>query len=149
MYSPQGKKDGIQLIQVGEVAAKDEFTGIKTASRDEILAAHRAPPQLLGIVPGSTSGFGDAVKAARVFVANELVPLQARFRAINDWAGEELVPSKTMRSASQQLQRSPRRTPATRTMSMPSRPSPGGFVVPCASASAYALARVRHSVTTL
>jgi len=91
MYSPQGKKDGIQLIPVGEVAAKDEFTGIKTASRDDILAAHRVPPQLLGIVPNATSGFGDVIKAAQVFAANELVPLQTRFREINDWAGEEIV----------------------------------------------------------
>jgi len=91
MYSPQGKKDGIQLIPVGEVAAKDEFTGIKTASRDDILAAHRVPPQLLGIVPNATSGFGDVIKAAQVFAANELVPLQTRFREINEWAGEEIV----------------------------------------------------------
>lgn len=92
MYSPNGKKDGMQLIPVGEVAAKDEFTGIKTASRDDILAAHRVPPQLLGIVPsGVTSGFGDVIKAAQVFAANELQPLQTRFLEINDWAGEEIV----------------------------------------------------------
>lgn len=91
MYSPHGKKDGMQLIPVGEVAAKDEFSGIKTASRDDILAAHRVPPQLLGIVPNATSGFGDVIKAAKVFAANELKPLQARFKEINDWAGEEIV----------------------------------------------------------
>lgn len=91
MYSPQGKKDGMQLIPVGEVAAKDEFTGIKTASRDDILAAHRVPPQMLGIVPNATSGFGDAIKAAQVFNANELKPLQTRFLEINEWAGEEIV----------------------------------------------------------
>lgn len=91
MYSPNGKKDGIQLIPVGEVAAKDEFTGIKTASRDDILAAHRVPPQLLGIVPNATSGFGDVIKAAQVFAANELEPLQRRFLEINDWAGEVII----------------------------------------------------------
>jgi len=91
VYSPNGKKDGMQLLPIGEVAAKDEFTGIKTASRDDILAAHRVPPQLLGIVPNATSGFGDVIKAAQVFAANELQPLQRRFLELNDWAGEEVV----------------------------------------------------------
>jgi hypothetical protein len=29
--------------------------------------------------------------AAEVFARNELEPLQARFKALNDWFGEELV----------------------------------------------------------
>jgi PBSX family phage portal protein len=91
MYSPNGKKDGMQLLPIGEVAAKDEFTGIKTASRDDILAAHRVPPQLLGIVPNATSGFGDVIKAAQVSAANELQPLQSRFSELNEWAGEPIV----------------------------------------------------------
>lgn len=91
MYSPNGKKDGMQLLPIGEVAAKDEFTGIKTASRDDILAAHRVPPQLLGILPNQSSSFGDVVKAAQVFAANELKPLQTRFLELNEWAGEEVV----------------------------------------------------------
>jgi PBSX family phage portal protein len=91
VYSPQGKKDGMQLIPVGEVAAKDEFTGVKTASRDDILAAHRVPPQLLGILPNSAGGFGDVVKAAQVFATNEMAPLQTRLQEVNDWAGEEIV----------------------------------------------------------
>lgn len=41
MYSPNGKKDGIQIIQLSEVAAKDEFLNIKNVSRDEMIAAHR------------------------------------------------------------------------------------------------------------
>ncbi len=90
-YSPGGKKDGIQLIPVGEVAAKDEFTGIKNISRDDILAAHRVPPQLMGIIPHNTGGFGDAAQAAAVFAANEITPLQAQFLAVNDWIGEEVV----------------------------------------------------------
>lgn len=91
MYMPNGKKDGIQLIPVAEVAAKDEFLNIKNVTRDDQLAAHRVPPQLMGIVPTNNSGFGDAEKAARVFAANEIAPLQARFFEINDWLGEEVV----------------------------------------------------------
>ncbi|WP_122793634.1 phage portal protein, partial [Burkholderia pseudomallei] len=39
MYAPGGKKDGIQLIPVSEVAAKDEFFNIKNVTRDDLLAA--------------------------------------------------------------------------------------------------------------
>ncbi len=90
MYAPGGHKDGLQLIPVSEVAAKDEFTGIKNITRDDQLAAHRVPPQLLGVVPNNTGGFGDAGKAAQVFWINEIRPLQERFRELNDWMGEEV-----------------------------------------------------------
>lgn len=91
MYAPTGKKDGIQLIPVGEVAAKDEFLNIKNVTRDDMLAAHRVPPQLMGIIPNNTGGFGDATKAAQVFDANEISYLQKRFLAINEWVGLEVV----------------------------------------------------------
>lgn len=48
MYSPNGKKDGIQIIPLSEVAAKDEFLNIKNVSRDDMMAAHRVPPQMMG-----------------------------------------------------------------------------------------------------
>lgn len=91
LYAPQGKKDGIQVIPISEVAAKDEFLGIKDATRDDVLAAHRVPPQLLGVVPKNTGGFGAVGPAAQVFVKNELEPLQHRFRELNDWIGEEVI----------------------------------------------------------
>lgn len=91
LYSPNGKKDGVQVIPISEVAAKDEFLGIKDATRDDVLAAHRVPPQLLGIVPKNNGGFGDMKKAAAVFIRNEVAPLQARLRELNDWIGEEVV----------------------------------------------------------
>lgn len=91
MYAPNGKKDGIQLIPVAEVAAKDEFMHIKEVTRDDQLAAHRVPPQLMGIVPNNTGGFGDAEKAAAIFDANEIKYLQGRLREINDWLGIEVI----------------------------------------------------------
>lgn len=91
MYAPNGKKDGLQLIPVSEVAAKDDFWNIKNVSRDDQLAGHRVPPQLMGIIPANTGGFGDVEKAARVFVANELEPLQERFRELNEVMGREVV----------------------------------------------------------
>lgn len=52
---------------------------IKEVTRDDTLAAHRVPPQLLGIVLNNTGGFGVIEKAARVFAVNELRPLQSVF----------------------------------------------------------------------
>lgn len=91
MYSPNGKKDGIQIIPLSEVAAKDEFLNIKNVSLDDMLAAHRVPPQLMGVIPNNTGGFGDIEKASKVFVRNELIPLQKRFEELNNWLGDEVV----------------------------------------------------------
>lgn len=91
MYSPNGKKDGIQLIPISEVAAKDDFAAIKNTSRDDILAAHRVPPQLLGVVPVNAGGFGDIATASNVFIANEIAPLQAIMLGLNDLFGAEVV----------------------------------------------------------
>lgn len=87
-YAPNGKKEGIQLIPISEVAAKDDFLNIKNTSRDDVLAAHRVPPQLMGMLPNNVGGFGDVEKAAKVFARNEIAPLQATMaHAINTWAG--------------------------------------------------------------
>jgi PBSX family phage portal protein len=94
MYAPNGKKDGLQIIPISEVTAKDEFFNMKNVTRDDVLAAHRVPPQLLGIIPANSGGFGDVGKAAGVFFENEIVPLEVAFHAINDWIGEEVVAFK-------------------------------------------------------
>lgn len=94
MYSPNGKKDGIQIIPLSEVAAKDEFLNIKNVSRDDMMAAHRVPPQMMGIMPSNVGGFGDVEKASRVFVRNELIPLQERMKEINEWIGHEVIKFK-------------------------------------------------------
>lgn len=79
MYAP----DGIKILPLSEVATKDDFFNIKNATRDDLLSAHRVPPQMMGIVPNNTGGFGDVEKASQVFVRNELIPLQERMQAIN------------------------------------------------------------------
>ncbi|NKD88755.1 phage portal protein [Haematospirillum sp. 15-248] len=91
LYAPSGKKDGVQLIPVSEVAAKDEFFSMKNVTRDDILAAHRVPPQLLGIVPSNAGGFGSVENAAAVFIDNEIKPLMTAFEVVNDWCGEQAV----------------------------------------------------------
>ena len=91
MYAPGGKKDGIQLLPISEVAAKDDFGAIKNISRDDQLAMLRIPPQLMGIVPQNAGGFGSLREAAQVWAVNELEPEQARLLQINEWLGEEVV----------------------------------------------------------
>lgn len=100
LHIPNGKEKGVQLIHPGEAAAKDEFLGIKNTTRDDILAAHRVPPQLLGVVPMNSGGFGDAATASAVFYENEIQPLQRRFLPINDWLGEEVVRFREREAAS-------------------------------------------------
>ena len=81
----------MQIIPVSEVAARDDFFNIKNISRDDMLAAHRVPPQLIGLVPSNSGGFGAILPAAQVFARNELEPLQATFLGLNEWLGQEVV----------------------------------------------------------
>lgn len=84
---PKGKKDGIQILPIADVTAKDEFSSIKNISRDDLLAAHRVPPQLIGIIPQNNGGFGDIGKARDVFWSTEIEPLQQRMLRMNDFFG--------------------------------------------------------------
>ena len=93
-YAPSGKPDGIKIIPLSEVATKDDFFNIKKVSESDLLSAHRVPPQLMGMMPNNTGGFGDVVKAAQVFVRNELCPLQSRLGEINDWLGMDIIKFK-------------------------------------------------------
>ena len=88
---PNGKKDGVQIIPISEVAAKDEFFNIKNVTRDDILASHRVPPQLIGVVPQNNGGFGNVTDARNDFHANEILPLQMRMMEVNEWAGREVI----------------------------------------------------------
>jgi PBSX family phage portal protein len=94
LHAPGGKKDGLQLLPISEVAAKDDFGSIKNISRDDLLAALRIPPQLMGIVPQNAGGFGSLREAAEVWAMNELEPMQARLAQLNDWLGVDVVKFK-------------------------------------------------------
>ena len=91
LHVPSGKKDGVQIIPISEVAAKDEFLNIKNVTRDDVLAAHRVPPQLLGVIPQTAGGFGNVHDANDVFFTNEIEPLMMRLTEVNDWLGREVV----------------------------------------------------------
>ena len=83
IHAPAGKEHGIKVVPIAEVGAKDEFLGIKTATQADVLAAHRVPPQLLGIVPAQGSAFGNPTDATAMFFDLEIQPLQAVFADVN------------------------------------------------------------------
>jgi len=95
VYSPGGSKDGIKLIPISEVGARDEFASIKNTSRDDILAVHRVPPQLLGVVPNNAGGFGDVEKARQAFIRTEIRPIQARMASLNEELGVTAIAFRT------------------------------------------------------
>lgn len=90
-YAPHGKPDGIKIVPLSEVATKDDFFNIKKVSAADLLDAHRIPFQLMGGKPENVGSVGDVEKVAKVFVRNELTPLQARFMELNEWAGDEII----------------------------------------------------------
>lgn len=55
------------------------------------MAAHRVPPQMMGIMPNNVGGFGDVEKAANVFVRNELIPLQRIIQGFNGFIGDDII----------------------------------------------------------
>lgn len=90
LRAPNGNPDGVKLIPIAEVGAKDEFLNIKGVSAEDMMAAHRVPPALMGIVPKASGGLGDAITAAKVFARNEVAPLQQTFLDVNDRLGIEV-----------------------------------------------------------
>jgi PBSX family phage portal protein len=91
VHAPAGKEHGIKIIPIAEAGAKDEFIGIKSATMQDVLAAHRVPPQLLGIVPAQGSAFSDPEKAKAVFVDLEIRPIQMAFLELNDRVGSDVL----------------------------------------------------------
>jgi PBSX family phage portal protein len=91
IHAPNGKKDGVQIMPIAEVAARDEFAGIKGVTRDDMLTVHRAPPQVLGIVPTNNGGFGDARVANDMFFRNEIESVMEEMREINEITGLPVV----------------------------------------------------------
>lgn len=87
---PNGKKDSVQIIPVGDIATKDEFERIKNISRSETLAMWRMQPALSGMIPENTGGFGDITKIADVYFEYETVPMQDVFLQLNQYLPKNL-----------------------------------------------------------
>lgn len=100
VHAENGKEGSIRLIPIAEVGAKDEFLGIKNVTRDDMLAAHRVPPQIMGIVPAQgSSGFGNPLQAVDMFFELEIKPIMAAMLQVNEWIGYEVVRFKERQAA--------------------------------------------------
>ncbi|PWD64934.1 MULTISPECIES: phage portal protein [Pectobacterium] len=77
---PNGDKEGVQFIQMGDISAKDEFANVKNISAQDVLNAHRFPAGLCGIIPQNAAGLGDPDKARDTYRKDEVIPIQRRFR---------------------------------------------------------------------
>jgi PBSX family phage portal protein len=91
IHIPKGKKDGVQIMPIADVTAKDEFSSVKDISRDDMLAAHRTPPQLIGVIPKVNGGFGSLKDARDAYYEVEIVPIATRMLRANAWFGSQVL----------------------------------------------------------
>lgn len=91
VHAPNGKDGSLKMIPIAEAGAKDEFLGIKAATAADIMASHRVPPQLLGIVPAQGSAFGNPKDATAMFDYLEIDPLRAVFADLNNVIGLPVI----------------------------------------------------------
>lgn len=94
IHDPNGGENKIKLIPISDKTNEDSFSEVKEKAMEDVLVAHRVPPQLLGIIPKNTGGFGSAADAARIFNRNEVNPLHLKMKQINKHAGRELISFK-------------------------------------------------------
>lgn len=59
----RGNPEGVKLINIGEVTAKDEFSNVKNITAQDVLTAHRFPAGIAGIIPQNAAGLGDPEKS--------------------------------------------------------------------------------------
>ncbi|RQM39134.1 phage portal protein [Erwinia psidii] len=82
---PKGAPEGVKLIPVGEVSAKDEFANVKSITAQDILTAHRFPAGLAGIIPTNSAGLGNPETARSTYRKDEVIPLQRKImNAVNN-----------------------------------------------------------------
>lgn len=76
---PKGDPDGVKILPVGEVSAKDEFQNIKGITAQDIFTAHRFPAGLAGIIPTNGAVMGNPETARTTYRKDEVIPLQRKF----------------------------------------------------------------------
>ncbi|SFC49306.1 phage portal protein [Pragia fontium] len=81
---PNGEPDGIKIMPVGDVSAKDEFANVKNISGQDVFTAHRFPAGLGGLIPGPGVTLPDPEKSRNTYRKDEIIPIQKRLiNAIN------------------------------------------------------------------
>ncbi|WP_176013045.1 phage portal protein [Victivallis sp. Marseille-Q1083] len=83
LHIPNGGENAFQLMNIGDISQKDEFANVKNISADDVRAAHRVPPVLMGLAPEGAGSLGDPVKVAKVYVSTEVVALAQNYLDLN------------------------------------------------------------------
>ncbi|WP_140920178.1 phage portal protein [Limnobaculum xujianqingii] len=73
---PDGQADGVKIMPVGDITAKDEFSGVKNISAQDVFTAHRFPAGLSGIIPGAGVTMPDPEKTRSTYRRDEVIPVQ-------------------------------------------------------------------------
>jgi PBSX family phage portal protein len=81
---PGGKEKAVQVIPIGDISQKDEFSRVKEISANDIIVGHGVPPILAGMKPDNPGGFGDIEKIERFYRAREVPALVHPFIELND-----------------------------------------------------------------
>lgn len=87
-------KEKPELIPVGQLDAKDEFSKMKNVTTGDVLSAHRIPLDLMSIVREGFSPVGDLNKVDKMFYKNEITPIVEILLELNDFAGCEVIKLK-------------------------------------------------------
>jgi len=88
-------KEKPELIPVGQLDAKDEFSKMKSVTTADVLAAHRIPLDLMSIVREGFSSSSDLNKVDKIFYKNELLPAAEMLEEeLNDFAGFKVLSVK-------------------------------------------------------
>lgn len=84
---PNGDRDAIKIIPIGDISQKDEFERIKNISAEDVIVAHRVRGELSAVMPKHT-GSSDIEKVSRVYIENEVMPMAATFTDLNGYFGQ-------------------------------------------------------------
>ncbi|ANU36284.1 phage portal protein [Vibrio scophthalmi] len=79
-----------ELKPIGQVEAKDSFKDVKNQTKDDVLALHRVPIELMSVRRESITSL-DLNKVDWLFHKNELLPLIDSLKELNEFVGVEVV----------------------------------------------------------
>lgn len=87
---PNGSEKAIQIIPIGDISQRDEFTAIKNLSAADVREAHRVPPILMGVVPEGSGSLGDPIKVEQVYTQTEVAAMVQTYEELNDYLPRHL-----------------------------------------------------------
>lgn len=78
---PKGDPEGVKIINISDIGAKDEFNNIKSITAKDVLNAHRFPPGLAGIFADGVA-MPNPETARETYRKDEVIPVQRKIAKI-------------------------------------------------------------------